>query len=108
MEQMAIFSATLGLSPPWKVTSASFAKDCNRLDITIEYTHGSPLDCPVCGGKGTSCHFETVGEIWYHDDFFRYVTYLHAQVPLMACCCGGRFELERPWSRTGSKFTLLD
>jgi len=107
MEQMAIFSATLGLSPPWQVTSASFATGSNRLDIGIEYGRGSALDCPLCGGKGTSFPAETAEETWYHDDFLRYVTYLHARVPLMACCCGGRFHLERPWSRAGSKFSRI-
>lgn len=107
MEQMSIFSATLGLSPPWQVTSAEFAYDTNRLDIKIEYALGNPLDCPLCGGKGTGYHAETSAELWYHDDFLRYATYLHALVPLMACCCGGRFPLERPWSRTGSRFSLV-
>jgi len=107
MEQMAIFSATLGLSPPWQVTAASFARESNRLDISIEYAHAPPQDCPICGGKGTCCLAETVLETWYHDDFFHYVTYLHARVPLMACCCGGTFPLERPWSRAGSKFSRI-
>jgi transposase len=107
MEQIAIFSATLGLSDPWQVTSASFAKDSNRLDISIEYVLGMPLDCPICGMQGTGSREETVTEVWFHEDFFRYVTYLHARVPLIACNCGGRFRLERPWSRAGSRFTRI-
>ena len=107
MEQMPIFSATLGLSPPWQVTKVIFGKESNRLDISIEYAHGNAIDCPICGGEGTSCPAETTSEIWYHGDFLRYVTYLHARVPLMACCCGSRFPLERPWSRAGSRFTRI-
>ena len=110
MEQMAIFSATLGLSPPWQVTAATFAKESNRLDLCIEYTHGAPIDCPNCpncGCAGSSVVAETTTELWYHDDFFCYATYLHAQVPLMTCCCGCEFPLERPWSRVGSKFCRL-
>jgi len=107
IEQMAIFSATLGLSPPWQVTGASFAGESNRLDLNIEYAHSTPLDCPVCGRSGTGVPVETAVEIWYHEDFLRYATYLHAQVPLMTCCCGGKIPLERPWSRPGSKFARL-
>jgi len=107
MEQMAIFTATLGLSPPWMVTAASFAEESNRLDLRIEYAHGTPLDCPICGRKGTGMPAETTIELWYHEDFLRYATYLHAQVPLMKCCCGCQFPLERPWSRVGSKFARL-
>jgi hypothetical protein len=104
MEQMMILSATLGLSPPWQVTAANFAKESNRLDISIEYSYATPLDCPACGGKGTSCHAETVAETWFHENFFSYATFLHARVPLMACDCGGRFPLKPPWSRQGSLF----
>jgi transposase len=107
MEQMTILSATLGLSPPWEVTAANFAKESNRLDIEIAYAYQSPLDCPSCGGKGTSSHAETSAETWFHGNFFTYITYLHAQVPLMACRCGSRFPLERPWSRPGSKFSRI-
>lgn len=104
MERTAIFSATLGLFPPWQVTSASFAKESNRLDIHVEYTHQSGHDCPFCGESGACCLAETVQETWYHEDFFRYATYLHARVPLLTCRCGGTFHLERPWSRDGSRF----
>lgn len=107
MERTAIFSATLGLFPPWQVTSASFARESNRLDIHVEYAHPAGHDCPHCGGRGTCCLAETVQETWYHEDFFRYATYLHARVPLLACHCGGTFQLERPWSRAGSKFCRI-
>ena len=107
MEQMAIFSATLGLFSPWQVTSASFAKESNRLDIHVEYAHPAAHDCPFCGGRGTCSLAGTVQEIWYHDDFFRYATYLHARVPLLACRCGRKFHQERPWCRAGSRFSRL-
>jgi hypothetical protein len=107
IEQMAIFSATLGLSPPWVVTAATFAKESNRLDLKIEYSHVSPVDCPICGKSASSTPAGTMVEIWFHEDFFRYSTYLHAQVPVMTCCCGCEFPLERPWSRVGSKFSRV-
>ena len=30
-------------------------------------------------------------ETWYHDNFFRYATYLHARVPQIHCRCCGPF-----------------
>jgi transposase len=104
MEQTSIFSATLGLSPPWLVTTVSFASEANRMDITIDFAQGSSFICPHCGSMEKPCHVES--ETWYHDDFFRYQTYLHASVPHIACCCGV-VPVERPWSRVGSKFALL-
>ena len=107
IEQMAIFSATLGLSPPWQVTAATFAKESNRLDLNIEYAQANPVACPICGRTESSAPEEIMVETWYHDDFFRYATYLHAKVPVMSCCCGCKFPMERPWSRVGSKFSRV-
>jgi hypothetical protein len=106
MEQLAIFSATLGLSPPWQVISVAFAKETNRMDICVEYLQGNQLTCPVCGTQGPTCHAESQTEVWYHDDFFSYATYLHALVPHLACC-GRSVPLERPWCRAGSKFARV-
>jgi transposase len=106
MKGSAIFAATLGLSQPWQITSVSFAKDKKRLDITVEYSGEKVMSCPRCGKEGnTLC---TEAECWYHDNFFRYQTYLHAHVPSAECSCCGSFQVERPWSRKGSRFTLIN
>ena len=105
MEQPAIFSATLGLSHPWQVTSVSFSKKEKRLDIIVDFALDGNLECPTCGIAVSSRN--TVRETWYHDDFFRYATYLHAQVPHSACTTCGIFSVARPWSREGSRFALI-
>lgn len=103
MELPKIFSATLGLSPPWQVSGVSFAEGGKRLDITVTYEAGSV--CPCCGARGDSCEAEV--ETWFHHDFFRYTTYLHSRVPHITCC-GRRHATERPWARPGSKFVKLE
>jgi zinc-finger of transposase IS204/IS1001/IS1096/IS1165 len=101
----AVFSATLGLSHPWQVIAINFTKEERRLDITIDFVHGSSFFCPTCGAEKKCC--ESDEETWFHDDYFRYATYLHARVPKLQCSCCGVDDIERPWSRTGSKFTLI-
>ena len=103
MDHPAIFSATLGLSSPWHILSVSFAEE-GRMDITVEVHPGSLFCCPSCGSRKAPSFSEE--ETWYHDNFFRYATYLHAHVPRLACC-GGIFALDRPWSRAGSRFERL-
>ena len=66
MGELALFSATLGLSPPWQVTSVTFTKGSNRLDISVEYEQAMPLLCPTCCTRGAICLAESVNEIWFH------------------------------------------
>jgi transposase len=106
IEQPAIFSATLGLSHPWQITSVTFAKDGRRMDITIDIVQGSPLPCPCCGKAAKTR--DTQLETWQHNNFFRFDAYLHANVPHIDCACCGKQQIERPWARAGSKFALVD
>ena len=104
MEELTIFSGTLGLSPPWQVTSVTFAQESNRLDINVEYAQMNTLTCPFCGAQGDTCRPVVEYETWFRGDFFNYAAYLHARVPRLSCCCS---MLPRPWCRVGSKFSQL-
>ena len=104
MEHAEIFSATLGLSYPWQVTGVALSKEEKRLDITVDYSLDIAMTCKVCGAEIRYLSPET--EIWHHRDFFRYSTFLRAHVPRIECNCG-TCQLERPWSRSGSRFTLV-
>jgi len=106
MNHPGIFSATLGLMPPWQITSVIFAQDGNRLDITVEYCGEGQTNCLSCGSVAES--HGAVIETWRHGDFFHHETFLHARVPRLCCPkCGGS-RVERPWSRQGSRFHLTE
>jgi transposase len=104
MQLPAIISSTLGLAKPWHVTKVVFASDRRRLDITIEYEDSADLACPHCGKPGALGETETC--TWFHDDFFSYETYLHTRLPRPSCCLG-HSKIEPPWSKKGSRFTVL-
>lgn len=104
MNQLTLFSSTLGLVHPWQVTSVAFAEGDKRIDITVDYDYLCDVCCPLCGAGGRVC--ATEAETWFHDDYLCYATYLHANVPRVECC-GTLIPVERPWSRSGSKFLLL-
>ncbi|HEY5974017.1 MAG TPA: hypothetical protein VIU41_04685 [Geobacteraceae bacterium] len=107
MDKPQIFSATLGLSAPWSITSVRFSKEDNRLDIDIIYDGGSVIKCPACGGDAQACSHHD--ETWYHSDFFRYTAYLHARVPLVECAnCAEHRRVTVPWARPGTKFQRMD
>ena len=106
MEPMSIFSAVLGLSPPWQVTSVTFAKESNRLDICVEFKQSYSLICSACQAKGIICHAELKTEAWHRNDFFGYDAYLFASVPHLVGLCG-LFPLERPWCRESTRFVRV-
>ena len=103
MEYPDVFSSTLGLSPPWQITDVSFALQGKRMDITISFSALDAIQCPLCGAIRQMAH--AVNEVWFHGDFFSHTTYLHTQVPYIQCC--ELIAVERPWSRGGSKFSLM-
>jgi transposase len=107
METKEIFSAALGLTPPWQVTKLEFSVEGKRLDITIDFPRGSNFSCPECGLEGCKA-YDTQVEEWRHMNFFQFAAYLHARVPRVECGKGcGVKKVEVPWSRPGSGFTLL-
>jgi transposase len=107
MNQETLFSAALGITPPWEVTAVTFSKEEKRLDITIDFPRGSTFACPVCGEEAKA--YDTMEETWRHLNFFQYEAYLHARVPRVSCPnsgCGIK-KISVPWARPGSGFTLL-
>ena len=107
MQPEALFGMALGIVPPWEVTEVSFSKESNRLDITIDFQRGATFLCPVCGAPATA--YDTTEKTWQHLNFFQYEAYLHARVPRVNCPnegCGVK-QVQVPWARAGSGFTLL-
>lgn len=107
MQPEDLFSMALGIVPPWEVTEVSFSKESNRLDIIIDFQRGATFLCPVCGAPAPA--YDTTEKTWQHLNFFQYEAYLHARVPRITCPnegCGVK-QVQVPWARTGSGFTLL-
>lgn len=107
MQPESLFGMALGIVPPWEVTEVSFSKESNRLDITIDFQRGATFLCPVCGAPAPA--YDTTEKTWQHLNFFQYEAYLHARVPRVNCPnegCGVK-QVQVPWARAGSGFTLL-
>lgn len=106
-DHQLLFTAALGLTPPWKVTKINFSAANKQLDIHIDFPPGSTFVCPVCGRDGAHA-YDTTEKTWRHLNFFQHRTYLHARVPRVECSYGcGIKTVEVPWSRPESGFTLL-
>ena len=103
--EIKLFTAALGLQPPWEVSQVEFKPDEGRLDIYISRERGSKHPCPKCAVE-CDVH-DTQARTWRHLNFFQYRAYIHCDTPRIKCQAHGVLQVETPWSRPGSGFTLL-
>ncbi len=103
----ALFSLALGLQHPWVVTEVRFDPDEARIHADISTVRGARFPCPVCGAPEQPVH-DTQQRTWRHLNFFQYETYIHARLPRVRCAvCGRTTQVQAPWARPRSGFTLL-
>jgi transposase len=106
MTELSLFTMALGLSKPWQVVDLKFSKEEGRLDLWLDFVKGAKFPCS-CGETVEGEVHDTQDRTWRHLNFFQYETYLHARVPRVRCGSCGVKQLEVPWTRPGSGFTLL-
>ena len=107
MNSKDIITLGLGLQTPWEITGQLLDTDKNphELRLTIQAQRGTRYPCPICG---TLCHAHDFKEMtWRHLNFFQHHCYITAAVPRVRCQEHGVKQIEVPWARKGSKFTLL-
>ncbi|WP_009961995.1 ISL3-like element ISVsp17 family transposase [Verrucomicrobium spinosum] len=108
MDQNSLFEAALGLTAPWKVIGSGLERDQSGkmfLCLEIEVQSGAKLPCPCCSKLCTSYDHEL--KRWRHLNFWQHATYLSARVPRVDCPEHGVRQVEVPWARAGSGFTLM-
>jgi transposase len=107
MNSDALFGMALGLQAPWNVTDVSFKADepkGRELHLRIGFASGSKfkddagVECPV---------HDTVERQWQHLNFFEHHCFLHCKVPRITTSDGRVRNVDVPWARAGSGFTLL-
>lgn len=104
--QNYLFQLALNLQEPWQVADIVFSQEEGRLDIYLTYEQGSKFSSPCC--QELAGVYDTVERTWRHLNFFQYETYLHVRLPRVKCpMCGKIKNIEVPWARRNSGFTLL-
>ena len=106
MRDVDLFQQALGLVAPWRVVESSFDADQRRLELRIDFERGATFACARCAAEGCSVK-DTKLKTWRHLDFFQHQAYLTARVPRVMCREHGVHQVELPWARPGSGFTLL-
>lgn len=102
----SLFTQALGLTPPWSVASVDFKPAEARIDFMVDCT-AKRMTCPACGAGDQPVH-DRLARTWRHLNFFQFKAFIHAQIPRVACTkCGRTHQVEAPWARQGSGFTML-
>jgi len=107
MNSAQLFTQALGLLPPWYVEKIKFDKESNeskRLHIYLRFERGSRFTDE--SGKQCLVH-DTLERTWQHLNFFEHACYLHANVPRIKTSTGKIKQVNVPWARPNSGFTLL-
>jgi transposase len=108
MEQNELFALGLGLNAPWKVVRSGLeacTPESKILYVDIDFTEGSRFPCPSCGQL--CAVYDSEVKRWRHMNFWQHSTYLSARVPRVACPEHKVRQVEVPWARPGSGFTLM-
>ena len=105
MRDLDIFQAALGLGEEWTVVKTEFDAQGKRLDIYLDFYPGTQFPCMVCGLPTRV--YDTTERIWRHLKFFQYATYIHARLPRVEYQKDGVRQIQIPWARERSGFTLL-
>lgn len=107
MNTEELFKMAIGLQPPWLITKLEFkntGKDKKQLNIYIDFITGAKFK----DINGIECKVhDTIKRSWQHLNFFEHGCYIHARVPRIKTSDGKVQNVDVPWARPNSGFTLL-
>lgn len=108
MNSTQIFELALSLEKPWFVKDVNLnipeGKAHGQIDISIDFERGFKFK--DSNGQDQQVH-DTVERRWQHLNFFQHTCYLHCRLPRVITTEGKVINVEVPWARPGSGFTLL-
>ena len=88
------------------MVEVKFDAERRRLDLRVDFAKGARFPCPECGAAGCKVH-DTGSHTWRHLNFFQHEAYLTARVPRVVCPEHQVKQVQVPWARERSDFTLL-
>ncbi len=101
MNQLPMFfEQIMGINKPWYIKGIE--QEGNEIHIKVDFELGSQFEYH---GEKCGVH-DTVERTWRHLNLFQYKAYITARVPRIKTKDGVK-QVEVPWGRKGSGFTLL-
>ena len=103
----AMMSGSLGLIEPWYVERAFFDAEEMAVRIYVGVRKSAVISCPVCGSCTKRYGYEKNERIWRHGDCLFYPCFVHCRRPKVLCPNCGTKQINAPFERKNSRFTLL-
>lgn len=101
-----LLESGLQLEEPWEITHAEFNEKEGAAHITVDVKKGAQFVCPKCGGETKRYGYEPNERIWRHADICFFPCYIHCKRPRVVCPHCGVKQIEAPFERKNSRFTL--
>ena len=95
----------MNVKEPWYIANYKLDPISKNLNVWLDFRRGSKFPCPKCSKPDCSA-YDTKEKVLRHINYFQYATYLHCRVPRVKCSNCGVLQIEVPWAREKSGFTL--
>lgn len=102
-----MMSGSLMLEEPWYVSHAKFNEEEMALHIYVDVRDDAQIACPACGSVTRRYGYEPDERVWRHGDCMFYPCYVHGRRPKVQCPKCGVLQVNAPFERKNSRFTLL-
>lgn len=102
-----MMSGSLGLEEPWYISGAEFKEKELSMHIYVDIRPGASIPCPKCGSSTGRNGYEPKERVWRHGDCMFYPCYVHCRRPKVLCPACGSQQVNAPFERKNSRFTLL-
>lgn len=106
MKDHELYQYLLGLESPWSVKSVALNIEEQRVDVSVDHPEHTSWYCPKCSCK-CALYDHVNQRTWRHLDSCQFKTYLHASIPRVNCQEHGVNQVDVPWAKPHSRFTLL-
>jgi transposase len=99
-------AGSLDLEEPWYVVNAEFNPEKEVVEITIDVRENAVFVCPKCGGEARRYGYEPREREWRHGDCMFYPCFVKCRRPKVRCEHCGVQQINAPFERKNSSFTL--
>ena len=102
-----MLAGSLRLEDPWYIIGAEFNEEEPAIHIHVGVDKTATLCCPVCGAPTKRYGYEPKERVWRHANCLFYPCYVHCKRPRVLCDKCGTVQVNAPFERKNSRFTLL-